>query len=117
MKKVIAAITLVLSSLSFTAEAQEFQEGFHNHDVVDPYDSDNYIIWAEEDLGVGVVISGDGSTNIDCEVYDHAGNVFLSDEDESDVCLLYWEPLHSGPYGILIHNRGDLSNYYQISVD
>jgi len=59
-----------------------------------------------------IVLTGDGSTDLDLYVYDQFGNLVASDEDSSDDCVVTWIPRYTGGYRLKLVNRGALFNSY-----
>jgi hypothetical protein len=59
-----------------------------------------------------VVVRGDGSTDLDCFLYDAAGRLVSSDTDATDVCVLPAPTV--GVHRLAIRNLGSVSNYYAI---
>ena len=64
-----------------------------------------------------VAVIGDGDTDLDVYIYDQAGRLVGSDEDETDRCYVRFFPRTTGIYTIKVVNRSpDLSNAYVIAV-
>lgn len=64
-----------------------------------------------------MAVIGDGDTDLDLYVYDPAGRLVGSDEDETDRCYVRFFPRTTGTYTIKVVNRSPyLSNAYVIAV-
>lgn len=61
-----------------------------------------------------VYLEGDTTTDLDLFVYDMAGKLVASDEDDTDYCELEWTPAKTATYIIRIKNLGKLENNYYI---
>src|SRR5262245_43786013 len=68
-----------------------------------------------EEAHIDVV--GDGDTDLDLYVYDSAGNLIVSDTDESDVCCVKWVPRWTGNFTIKVVNLGGVYNDFEISTN
>jgi len=64
-----------------------------------------------------IVVSGDGSSDLDLFVRDEYGNLVGSDTDPDDDCIVQFRPRWTGRYTIEVRNLGSVSNRYAISVD
>jgi hypothetical protein len=61
-----------------------------------------------------VYAEGSGATNLDLYVYDENGNLICSDTDYSDIAYCGWTPKWTGPFDIVVINRGSSSNRYAL---
>ena len=59
-------------------------------------------------------VRGDGSTDLDCYVYDSDGNVVDSDTDSTDYCVLNWYAPYTQVYTLQVVNHGHVSNLYNV---
>lgn len=59
-----------------------------------------------------VVVRGNGSTDLDCYLYDDAGRLVSSDTDGTDFCVLAAPGV--GVHRVAIRNLGSWSNAYAI---
>lgn len=92
-----------------------------NYDVhvdrVNAHSTDTYNIrffGGEEAI---VVVSGDGDTDLDLEIYDSNGNLVASDMDYTDDCVCVWTPRWTGNFTIKIINRGNVYNKYRMAIN
>jgi len=73
-----------------------------------------YIVVFEGKERATVRVSGDGSSDLDCFVYDGGGNLVEKDSGPLDECSLVWVPAWTGKFTIKIRNLGDAPNEYRI---
>lgn len=59
-------------------------------------------------------IVGDGSTDVDCYLYDENLNLITSDEDSTDVCTLTSDPRWTGSFFLKLENRGSVYNTVKV---
>jgi hypothetical protein len=59
---------------------------------------------------VGVI--GDGDTDLDLYIFDGNGNLIVKDDDYTDQCIASWIPSWTGPFRVVIVNRGPIPNRY-----
>jgi hypothetical protein len=64
-----------------------------------------------------IIVDGDGSTDLDCRVYDSQGTLVASDTDYTDYCILRWRQWVSGPVRLEVVNLGYVSNYFEITTN
>ena len=57
-------------------------------------------------------VEGDGSTDLDCYVFNRGGSVIDSRTDHFDTCLLAWRPDEKEGFAIEIENLGGSPNEY-----
>lgn len=62
-------------------------------------------------------LEGDGSTDIDCYVFDAAGTLIGSDNGASDKCLLQWTPRSTATFRLEVRNLGRIANSYELHTD
>ncbi|MBI3409313.1 MAG: hypothetical protein HY040_13285 [Planctomycetes bacterium] len=55
-------------------------------------------------------VIGDGSTDVDIEVYDAKGNLVTKDDKFTDLALVRWVPEITQEYTIKVRNLGDDDN-------
>lgn len=103
--------------LSSTAHAGAVDGPQFHIDRVKPQTRDTYRVVFEGEEPAVVRVSGDGSTDLDCYVYDRGGHLIDSDTDSTDECALSWTPAWTGTFSIKIENRGYVSNRYTIRTN
>jgi uncharacterized membrane protein len=106
-------IALVLISNSANAGAKE---GSWSHkDTVSGYTTQVYksIVYVANKQAI-VLVRGDGSSDLDCEVYDSSGDMVDWDYRDGDNCSLRWTPEWTGKFTIKIINHGKNDNEYWI---
>lgn len=64
-----------------------------------------------------VDVAGDGSSDIDCAVYDAAGTIVAADSRARDVCRLVWTPSRTTTYRVVVRNIGEDPNEYLIQTN
>jgi len=64
-----------------------------------------------------VVVKGDGSSEMDCVVKDEGGSTILSDTRPGDACIFRWVPRWTGPFTVLVSNKGNRSNFYRLETN
>lgn len=64
----------------------------------------------------GVLVVGDGDTDLDLYIYDENGNLVDSNTDSTDVCVCSWRPYETSYYTIKIRNWGNVRNYYTMYI-
>ncbi len=79
--------------------------------------SDNYVLVFEGRETARINVRGDGSSDLDCYVYDNKGGLVASDDDSTDVCVLVWTPAWTGKFKLKITNRGDNPNEYTVQTN
>lgn len=81
-------------------------------DAVDGYSRVYYDMRFQGRRNARIGVQGDGDTDLDCYIYDSNGNLITSDTDYSDTCTLGWVPNWTGPFRLVIRNRGGVYNRY-----
>lgn len=84
---------------------------------VEPLATDVYEVEFRGNEDWYVLVSGDGSTDLDLFVYDENGRLIDSDEDDLDDCILQGTPAWTGKFTIKVKNLGPYRNHYVIGVD
>lgn len=107
--KLLAALGLCTLATTSALEAQAYAT---HDDVVLARRTDVYYHTFSRGAAAGVVVSGDGDTDLDCFVYDESGNLIDSDTDGTDDCILSWTPRWTGRFRIEVKNLGRISNQY-----
>jgi len=109
-----AALVLLVPSLAVAGAVG----GPVNHkDTVMPLSTDSFVVVFEKDRKASVVVSGDGSTDLDCAAYDSGGNLVDSDTNPGDLCTLDWTPAWTGKFTLKIMNLGKKPNEYSLRTN
>lgn len=61
-----------------------------------------------------ILVVGDGDTDLDLYVYDSNNNEIDSDTDYTDRCYVSWVPKWTGPFKVIIVNRGGVYNKFTL---
>lgn len=109
----------VLAAVQKAQELGKFPRGaeggaIRHLDVVRPSTIDNYVIRFNGMEIAELAVLGDGSTDLDLEVYDHNGNLIARDVSSIDRCYVRWVPRVTGPFMVKIINLGTTSNAYTL---
>lgn len=87
-------------------------------DTVMPNQTDEYNNMVfEKGEEAFIRVRGDGSSDIDCFVYDNKGGLITSDTDSTDLCILRWTPAWTGKFKLKIQNLGSKPNEYEITTN
>lgn len=119
MKYYIGILTLVLIIFAGATVAMAGAVGGpkKNNDTVSAHDRDTYFITFKGKESAEVLVTGDGSTDLDCAAYDNNGNMVAKDIDPGDTCYLSWSPRWTGKFRIMIVNLGNTDNEYQFRTN
>ena len=66
---------------------------------------------------VGIVVDGDGNTDLDLFVIDACGNVLALDIDITDYCVATLSPRRNGAFYVAVENLGSVDNEFEMTVD
>jgi hypothetical protein len=113
-------LTTVLMAAVFTlmASVPSFAQNVLLHtDVVGAHSTDVYHMTFVGREWEVLVVSGDGSTDLDLYVYDQNGNLVASDDDNSDDCMVRFVPRWTGDFTIKVVNRGRYANRYTLGTN
>lgn len=88
-----------------------------HYDSVNARSTDTYRISFRGGERACVIVSGDGDTDLDLYVYDENGNLVGKDVDNTDDCVVVWNPRWTGPFTIKIKNLGNVYNRYAMMVN
>lgn len=80
-------------------------------------DTDTYTIRFDGGESAGVVVVGDGDTDLDLYVYDENGNLVCKDDDRTDTMLCEWTPAWTGDFTVKIKNLGGVYNAYEMATN
>ncbi|MGH8636154.1 MAG: hypothetical protein ACREUZ_03370 [Burkholderiales bacterium] len=61
-------------------------------------------------------VEGDGDTDLDCFVFDSAGNLLGADRDGTDYCIVTWYQTRGDRLVFRISNLGDVYNRYEFRL-
>jgi hypothetical protein len=89
----------------------------NKRDTVGPGETDQYTIVFQEAKPARISVSGDGSTDLDCFVYDSGDHLIESDTDSTDNCLLIFKPAWTGKFKLKIKNLGEKYNEYSLRTN
>ena len=64
----------------------------------------------------GIVVSGDGTTDLDVYIYDYNGNLIVSDITYGDQCSFFVDVFYTSDFTIRVVNRGYVYNDYELFV-
>jgi hypothetical protein len=64
-----------------------------------------------------ILVSGDGDTDLDLYLYDPSGNLVAADEDYGDDCRIYGRADRPGTYTVVVRNRGNVYNRFEIATN
>lgn len=103
--------------LSSTAFAGAVEGPQHHRDVVRAGQTDVYVLVFEGEETAMITVRGDGSTDLDCRVYDQGNHLVESDTDSTDTCYLRWTPAWTGKFKLKITNVGRISNIYVVDTN
>lgn len=115
--KLVTLISAIgLSVFYFSGVAHSGAQGGpkRTRDTVTAHSADNFIITFVKDQRATIHVSGDGSTDLDCDLYDSGGHRILADNNPTDECDFSWEPIWTGKFKIVIRNLGRNDNEYTI---
>ena len=84
---------------------------------VEAYSSDYYRIAFYGDEVAGIVVVGDGDTDLDVYVYDETGHLVASDTDPTDDCVVRWYPRWTGVFRVEVRNLGGVYNHYYLRTN
>ena len=83
-------------------------------DIIGPRKTDVWTVSFVGGTAAGVIVIGDGDTDLDLYVYDKYGNLLAKDIDTTDNCAVSFHPSYTGEYKIKIKNLGNISNVYKL---
>lgn len=115
MKKLIFAMILGMATFGNALVAGSgYKIGSEN---VKAYDSDIYSFRFVGGYQAGAYLSGDGDTDLDLYIYDQNGNQVCSSTSSGDDEYCIWNPIWTGPFKVVVKNRGGISNNYVLKVN
>lgn len=118
MRKVIAVVGLFLPLLLPADAAAGATGGPLTHrDTVLGYSEQSWSIVFDEGQNARIRLVGDGSSDLDCVVFNSRGQIVAIDSDATDICHLRFTPSWTGKFAIHIYNRGKSANEYVLSTN
>ena len=118
MKKAVLALALIASVFTSTLAGAGASGGPVNHrDTVLGNLTDSFSIVFDKSKSARIIVNGDGSTDLDCAVYDSSGHYIDSDNDPGDTCLLTFTPAWTGKFTVKVINRGSSANEYTLRTN
>jgi hypothetical protein len=118
MRTFIVCLIMSMLLLSSTvADAGNTRGESSHYDSVDAFSTDTYKFFFEGEEDAYIDVNGDGSTDLDCYLYDGGDHMILSDADSTDHCILRWVPRWTGKFTLRIRNRGRISNFYHLRTN
>ncbi len=112
----VACLVLAQAVMSKPASADPVGGPTCHTDRVDAGSTDQYTTKFLGGQSAAVTVSGDYDTDLDLYVYDENGNLIGSDEDNTDQCVVRFQPKWTGPFTVRIVNRGRVYNQYTVCV-
>jgi hypothetical protein len=117
MKLPLLALLLgaALSAAPAAADASpRFQSGYH---VVGGFAEDTFTVTFLGGEVARITVRGDGCSDLDLYVYDENGNLIGQDLGYSDSAMVSWIPRWTGPFTVVVKNRGARANLYRIATN
>lgn len=91
-----------------------FQSGYH---VVGGFAEHTFTVTFLGGARARIMVQGDGSSDLDLFVYDENGNLIAQDLGYSDSAAVSWTPRWTGPFLVVVKNRGACANLYRIATN
>jgi hypothetical protein len=112
VKRVIAAaaVAAVLGSAEYAVA------GFMRVDRVQSRSTKTWTTWVSSGHS-RVIVDGDGTTDLDCYVYNVNGVLLGKDDDPTDYCVVDLRLSPGGTLLIQVTNRGNVYNDYTLWVE
>ncbi|MFQ5845697.1 MAG: hypothetical protein ACE5JG_11995 [Planctomycetota bacterium] len=82
--------------------------------VVSGYGSHRFTVTFPGGRAARVYVRGDRSSDLDLYVYDENGNLIGKDLGFTDSCVVRWTPRWTGPFVVVVKNRGRRANLYRV---
>jgi hypothetical protein len=116
--RVYLAVVLMIAGLIFATSVSTLAQNLHLHsDVVRAYSTDVYHMTFIGREWEALVVSGDGSTDLDLYVYDENNNLIAKDDDNTDDCAVRFIPRWTGNFTVKVVNRGKYANTYTLGTN
>jgi hypothetical protein len=110
----IVASALLIGTVTFAGAVGGEK---YAHSTLNGYEKHDYRVVFEAKKTALVLVVGDKSSDIDCYVFDNAGNLVTSDTDRTDQCALVWVPAWKGKFRIVVRNMGKEPNEYSMATN
>lgn len=117
MKTLVPFILLTLGLVTGVAHAGAIGGPKHNRTTIMAWQTHTYSIVFEKGVDAEIIVNGDGSTDLDCTVYDSNGNLIDSDVGPTDLCVLSWTPKWKGKFTLKVRNGGGEPNEYTVKTN
>lgn len=118
MKLPLLALLLGAATMSGAPAAADasprFQIGYH---VVGGFSDDTFTVTFLGGEVARITVRGDGCSDLDLYVYDENGNLIGQDLGYSDSAMVSWIPRWTGPFVVVVKNRGARANLYRIATN
>jgi len=109
-KAAAAGMAVALTVGSTTAFAQEIR-------VLNAGSTHTWRAQVYAGVPVGILVNGDGDTDLDLYVRTPSGRLIAVDDDYTDTCIVQFVPSFTGTVTIEIVNRGSVWNRYSIGME
>lgn len=119
LKKVIGSLALLAGLVLCvgSANAGVVPGPQHAYGTVAAGSSNSYVLNLRGGTQARIAVSGDGDTDLDCYLYDQNGSEVDRDDDSTDECRLVNTPLWTGPFQLVIKNRGSVYNEFELRTN
>jgi hypothetical protein len=118
MKLPLLGLLLGLAAMSATPAGADacprFQSGYH---VVGGFSEHTFTVTFLGGERARITVRGDGSSDLDLLVYDENGILIGQDLGYSDSASVSWTPRWTGPFVVVVKNRGARANLYRIATN
>lgn len=121
MNRKISATLVILAAIAATlitpAHAGNISGPIGLVNVLPPGMQHYYDVVLVAGLPTFISVFGDGSTDLDIFVYDQNGFLIASDNRPFDQCRVVVSPYWTGPFRIVVVNRGPFFNRYVLETN
>jgi hypothetical protein len=87
------------------------QGRYMNKTTIESHDVDNYEVVVRRGEEEQVLVSGDGSSDLDLYIFDEDNHLICKDEDETDAMACTWTAPSTEVYQVKVKNRGRANRY------
>lgn len=118
----IPSIAMGLVSLGFicigsVALAGSVGGPIEHHSALGQGQGESFGLVLEASRRTTIVVTGDGSGDLDCRLQDSRGKLVAFDEDKTDACILTITPQYQSKYVLRVQNNGQAADEYMIAVN